>query len=417
MKRFIHILLIVLGCIATGFGGFFLAKKQMTAPVSEVATVATPFPVTSSATGSAADTGEDEDAATTLITFSASGDDLINSELYSQARERGKKGAYDFSFCYEKVASFFKDTDINWMNQETLVTDTIPPSTYPTFSSPGAVAQALYDINFRVFNISTNHTYDQGALGLAETAKFWKRMPEDTLVTGLVKKDKYDKIPIKTVDGVKFAFLSYTYGTNGISTPSDSKTRVIFLSETDIIKKQVKLARKKADVVVVSCHWGNEDRHEITDEQRSLAKKLTGWGADLIIGTHPHVVQDAEWVRSGDRKAFCAYSLGNFISGQVKADNIIGVTLSLSFEVTEDMLNETFTVKLKDPKLIPTVTDYRSGHRDIRVYWLKDYTRELADSHGILSDDSRFNYDYIFDVLKSNISKKFLELPKKKKKK
>ena len=170
-------------------------------------------------------------------------------------------------------------------------------------------------------------------------------------------------------------------------------------------------------MVVVSCHWGNEDRHEITDEQRSLAKKLTGWGADLIIGTHPHVVQDAEWVRSGNRKAFCAYSLGNFISGQVKADNIIGVTLSLSFEVTEDMLNETFTVKLKDPKLIPTVTDYRSGHRDIRVYWLKDYTRELADSHGILSDDSRFNYDYIFDVLKSNISKKFLELPKKKKKK
>ena len=131
-----------------------------------------------------------------------------------------------------------------------------------------------------------------------------------------MKKDSYKKISIKTIDDVKFAFLSYTYGTNGLSVSNDSKYRVIYLSQTDTIRKQVKLARKKADVVVVSCHWGNEDSHEVTESQRAMAKNLTKWGADLIIGTHPHVVQTAEWVKSKGRKAFCAYSLGNFISGQ-----------------------------------------------------------------------------------------------------
>ncbi|MEE3468017.1 MAG: CapA family protein [Eubacterium sp.] len=422
MKKFLCVLLLLLGCAATGFGGYWLAVHKLTAPTEDATVVSqvTPLPVTSGTSVSPAVSGgatEDDELEPdiTEITFAACGDNLINSQLYGQAKARADGGSYDFSFCYEKVAAFFKRTDMNWMNQETLVTDTLPPSTYPCFSSPGDVVRNLYDINFRIFNLSTNHTYDQKAEGLAESVEFWKSMPDDTVTSGVVKNNKYDKIAIKEVDGVKFAFLSYTYGTNGLTVPSDSKYRVIYLSETDVIKKQVKLARKKADVVVVSCHWGNEDRHEVTESQRALAKQLTGWGADLIIGTHPHVVQTAEWVKSKGRKAFCAYSLGNFISGQDKSDNLIGAVLSLTFEVKEDMLNDTFTVSIKKPKLLPTVTDYRPGHQDIRVYWLKHYTRKLADTHGVRSaGGGSFNYDYIFDVLKKNINKKYLKLPKKK---
>ena len=424
MKKFLTVVLILLGCVATGFGGYWLAGHKLTAPTEQAVVSAPPAPrvvPTGSAVAPAASGGavEDDDlpADITEITFSACGDNLINSQLYGQAKSRSTKGGYDFSFCYEQVADFFKNTDMNWMNQETLVTDTLPPSTYPRFSSPGDVVRSLYDINFRFFNLATNHTYDQGADGLAASADFWGSMPEDTISSGLVKDDKYDKIAIKEVDGIKFAFLSYTYGTNGLSVPEDSKYRVIYLNETSLIKKQVKLARKNADVVIVSCHWGNEDRHEVTESQRSLAKQLTGWGADLIIGTHPHVVQTAGWVKSKGRKAFCAYSLGNFISGQEKADNLIGVVLSLTFEVREDMLNDSFTVTIKDPTLIPTVTDYRSGHQDIRVYWLENYKRKMADTHGVRSvGGGNFNYDYIFDVLKNNVNNKYLKLPKKKKK-
>lgn len=415
MKKFLIVLLLILGCAGTGFGGYWLATRQMTAPAGDQTAqqnVYNPLAGREDAvSGSAADEVAPE---VTEITFSASGDNLLHSYLYNQAAARAKKGTYDFSYCYKRVADFFKETDLNWINQETLVTDTLEPSSYPMFSSPGQVVRDLYDINFRIFNISTNHTYDKRAEGLTETEKFWESMPDDTLCTGLVKEEEYNDIPIKEVDGVKFAFLSYTYGTNGLSHPDESDLHVILLSETDVIKKQMKKARKNADVVVVSCHWGNEDTHTISESQRSMARQLADWGADLIIGTHPHVVQDCEWIKTADgRKTFCAYSLGNFISGQDRADNLIGATLSLTFEVTEDLLNDTFTVKIKHPKLIPVITDYRSGHVDVRVYWLSDYSREMADTHGVRSRDSRFGYDYIFDMLQQTVTKRFLKLPQK----
>ena len=415
MKKFLTVMLILLGCAGAGFAGYFLASHKMKEPAVEQKTeVYSPLNNVSSVSGDAAELDSDYDISE--IRFAACGDNLIHSYIYKQAFERDGSGGYDFSYCYKRAAGLFKDRQMNWINQETLVTDTLEPSTYPKFSSPGQVIRDLYDINFRLFSVSNNHIYDQGAEGLAETDKFWKSMPEDVLVSGLVEKDKYDDIPIKTVDGIKFALLSYTYGTNGLDAPEEAEKRVITLSETDIIKKQMKKARKQADVVIVSCHWGIEDTHTITDDQREMARDLTSWGADLIIGTHPHVIQDAEWVEADGRRAFCAYSLGNFISGQDKADNLIGAVLTLKFEVKENILEDTFTVEIKKPKLVPVVTDYRESHVDLRVYPLKDYSREMADTHGIRTYDSKFSYDYIFDMLRSTVTKKFLKLPKQKKK-
>ncbi len=420
-------MLVLLGCAAMAYGGYLLAVHKMTenveppAPPVAADTPVVTGPAVSGPAVNPSPTTEDsnEDPDITDITFAACGDNLINSYLYNQAKARGKEGKYDFSFCYDKVKDFFMNTDLNWINQETLVTDTIKPSTFPRFSTPGDIARNLYDYNFRVFSLSNNHSYDQKEEGLTETVKFWKSMPEDVVTSGItgVKNDSYKKISIKTVNDVKFAFLSYTYGTNGLSVSDSSKYRVIYLNQTDTIKKQIKLARKKADVIIVSCHWGDEDRHYVTESQRSMAKNLTKWGADLIIGTHPHVVQTAEWVKSGDRKAFCVYSLGNFISGQSKADNLIGTVLSLTFRCEEDMLNDTRTVSIVEPKLIPTVTDYRGSYQDIRVYWLKDYKKKQADTHGVKNlGGSQFNYDYIFDVLKDNVKNKYLDLPKKRSK-
>ncbi|MCR4605677.1 MAG: CapA family protein [Eubacterium sp.] len=422
MKKFLIVLLLLLGCCGTGYIGYKLAMNRVTTPVTSYHSpneFDSPVHSNTSVSGSSVDSSddeEDEDEPEKEITFAACGDNLINSYLYSQARQRSKKGKYDFKYCYKSVADFFKKTDLNWINQETLVTDGIEPKSYPRFASPGDVARDLYKINFRVFNISTNHTYDQKAKGLSLTQKLWKSMPDDTLAVGLVKNSNYKDIPIKKVNGIKFAFLSYTYGTNGLPTPKGSKSRVIFLSETEIIKKQVKRAHREADVVIVSCHWGDEDRHEINSSQRQMAKDLTGWGADLIIGTHPHVVQDAEWVKNKGRKAFCAYSLGNFLSGQSKSDNLIGAVLSLKFAASHDKDGD-MKVEIKDPKLIPAVTEYRSGHQNIHVVWLKDYSKKSADTHGVRGAGGyKFDYDYIFDVLKDNINRKYLDLPKKKKK-
>ena len=152
------------------------------------------------------------------IRFSATGDNLIHSPIYNQAARRaGEDGKYSFDYCYEHIAPFYAEQDVNWINQETLCSDTLAPSTYPCFSTPGDCARALYRAGVRVFSLSNNHTYDKGASGIAATLQFWESMPEDVVTTGLWRgEEDYDRIPLQTVNGVTIAYLSYTEHTNGI---------------------------------------------------------------------------------------------------------------------------------------------------------------------------------------------------------
>ena len=250
------------------------------------------------------------------VRFSATGDNLIHSPIYKQAKRQatGTEG-YSFDYCYEHIAPFYAQQDVNWINQETLCTDELEPSTYPCFSTPGDCARALYRAGVRVFSLSNNHTYDKGASGIAATLRFWDSMPEDVVTTGLWKGESdYGHVPLQTVNGVTIAYLSYTEHTNGIPQNSSMQANVIYTSQTDVIEQQVKAARQLADFVVVGVHWGIENSHAIADPQRTLAQNLADWGADLIIGTHPHVLQNAQWLTAADgRQVFTAYSLGNFI--------------------------------------------------------------------------------------------------------
>ncbi len=342
------------------------------------------------------------------FTFTASGDNLIHQRLYEQAKARSTDGTYDFSYCYSKVADFYKEHDVNWFNQESLANNKLQASSYPTFSTPGQAVEALYDMNVRVFSIANNHTYDKGATGLDATVDFYENdMPDDICYSGLWNKDDLTYIPTYEYEGKTIAFLSYTYGTNGISTPSDSTRRVIYTEETDVIKAQVEKANQIADVVIVGCHWGTEDSHTIISDQTTLAQNLADWGADLIIGTHPHVVQDAAWITAADgRKVFCAYSLGNFISTQSKPDQVVGVVLDCTINIDADG-----TVTIQDPKLVPTVTVYGSNASNCHTVFLKDYTATEALKHGVRNKYSYFNYQWIVDMLSKYIDKEFLELP------
>ena len=201
------------------------------------------------------------------IRFSATGDNLIHAPIYKQAARRaGEDGTYSFDYCYEHIAPFYAEQDVNWINQETLCSDTLAPSTYPCFSTPGDCARALYRAGVRVFSLSNNHTYDKGASGIAATLQFWESMPEDVVTTGLWRgEEDYDRIPLQTVNGVTIAYLSYTEHTNGIRQNKNMTANVIYTSQTDVIERQVRLARQQADFVVVGVHWGVEDSHAIVD--------------------------------------------------------------------------------------------------------------------------------------------------------
>lgn len=348
------------------------------------------------------------------VRFSASGDNLIHEGLYNQARRRAQeqgRDGYDFTFAYENLRDFYAGYDVNWLNQETLVNDAFDPSGYPLFSTPTGITDALYDIGFRVFSTSNNHSYDKGAQGIESSMAHWASMPDDVVTAGFYPlteeaEAQSDGLSYQTVNGITIGYLSYTEYTNGIPTPSDAEHGVVYLDDTDTISAQMAEMRPNCDVLVVSCHWGVEGSHDVTEAQRQKAQWLADQGADLIIGTHPHVTQTAEWLTAADgRPVFVAYSLGNFISAQSSPDNMIGAILSVSFEKTIQPDGSSTTV-VKEPQLIPTVTQYENGYADIRVYLFRDYTDELGAAHGNFA----LSRDYIQQVLETSIDPTFLVL-------
>ena len=344
------------------------------------------------------------------IRFSATGDDLIHSPIYKQAQRRATgTEKYSFDYCYEHIAPFYAQQDVNWINQETLCNDELEPSSYPCFSTPGDCARALYRAGVRVFSLSNNHTYDKGAAGIAATLRFWESMPEDVVTTGLWRgTEDYGRIPLQTINGVTIAYLSYTEHTNGIPQSSAMPANIIYTSQTDVIEQQVRAARQQADFVVVGVHWGVENSHTIVDSQRTLAQNLANWGADLIIGTHPHVLQDAEWLTAEDgRKVFTAYSLGNFLSTQNQPDQLVGAILTVQLQKVTDPDGSAQCTVL-EPKLHPTVTHYDAGKSNVRTYLLADYTDALAKAHGVREAYPAFSLEAVRSIVQQNITGDFL---------
>lgn len=340
------------------------------------------------------------------VKFSATGDDLIHEGIYNQAWARGDGGHYNFTPAYENMREFYSGFDVNWLNQETLVTDDYEPSGYPMFATPGDITNALYDIGFRVFSLSNNHSYDKGAGGITSSMAHWAAMPDDVLAMGFYNLDTYDEYVYHTVNGVTIGYLSYTEMTNGLPTPSGSDYGVIYLDQRDVIAKQIADMRPNCDVLVISCHWGVEGSHTVTDAQRETAQWLADQGADLIIGTHPHVTQTAQWLTGANgNRAFVAYSLGNFINAQDMPDNMIGAILDVTFQKTTAS-DGTVTVEIQNPVLHPVITQYEPHYANIRVYLYKDYTDELGAAHGNFS----LSRDYIEQVLNSSIDAEFLTL-------
>ena len=340
------------------------------------------------------------------VRFSATGDNLIHDGIYLQARNRGEDGAYDFTEAYAPMREFYQQFDVNWLNQETLVNDAFAPSGYPMFSTPGDITDTLYDLGFRVFSVSNNHSYDKGAEGIASSRAHWAAMPDDVAVAGFYNLESYDDYVYQTVNGITFGYLSYTESTNGLPTPEGSEYGIIYLDDRETIAAQIAAMRPNCDVLVVSCHWGVEGSHETTEFQTQTAQWLADQGVDLIIGTHPHVTQTAEWLTGANgNTAFVAYSLGNFINAQSQPDNMIGAVLDITFQKTTAP-DGTVTVEMQNPKLHGVVTQYEAGYKNIRVYPYRDYTDELGAAHGNFT----LTRAQIEEVLRSSIGEEFLTL-------
>lgn len=251
------------------------------------------------------------------FTIVAAGDAMAHQAQITSTWDTECK-CYDFTNVFKYINPIFKNSDLAFVNYET--TNAGPPyKGYPKFSAPDTMAWFLKNAGFNFFVNANNHTNDLGLKGVIGTLNVFDRY--QIRHTGVFRDsaDRKKNYPyILHEKGFKFAILNYTYGTNGMPT---IKPTVVNTIDTNKMKSDLKMATDSTpDAVIVLMHWGTEYKREPGPDQKQTAAFLFRNGADVIIGSHPHVVQPIEFYNftyNGKPKTGLVFwSLGNFVSNQ-----------------------------------------------------------------------------------------------------
>ncbi|MBQ7410801.1 MAG: CapA family protein [Clostridia bacterium] len=296
------------------------------------------------------------------LTISAIGDIMCHN---TQFKDAYSNGTYDFSYVFSDIEPFIKDADISIGNLETTFAGNQKKyQGYPNFNTPEALAFDLSELGIDVITTSNNHSLDTGYSGLESTLNFLDEANISHVGTARSVEEQ-NSILIKEVKGLKIAFLSYTYGTNGIPIPSE-KEYCINLIDKDFILSQLENAKSQnPDLICVSMHWGNEYELVQNESQIDLTNFLFENGTDIIFGGHPHVLQPLECrtieLPDGSTKnGFVIYSLGNFMSGQTKENTRTSIILTLKLTKHGDTGKFTIDEVLYTPIYTYTSPNYKN---------------------------------------------------------
>lgn len=339
------------------------------------------------------------------VSLFAVGDTLIHDAVYydAETNEIGPDGypIYDFKPMFTEIAPLVQQHDLAFYNQETIIGGkNLGLSNYPRFNSPDEIGLNMLDIGFNIVNLATNHVMDKDLEGLRYSTKFWETQEKEKNIytTGsYTTQEKRDNIKIAEKNGITYAVLAYTYGTNGLPVPEGYEYMVnvwtVYGDENyeaykEQVKKDIQSVRDKVDVLIVSMHWGNEYVYEPSWYQEDAAKFLSEQGVDIIIGTHPHVIEPVEYVGN----TLVIYSLGNFVSAQEDEDTRVGMMVSL--DINKHVEGDTKTITINNIKADLTWT-YHQGYRKFKV--IPFYN---------LNDDLLYNYQNIYEKYKKIINPK-----------
>jgi len=315
---------------------------------------------------------KDSDSSVRTARVVANGDILIHDALYYTAKK--EDGSYDFNPFFEYVKPWIEGADLAIGDFEGTISDRSPLGGYPLFNAPVQIADTMKDVGYDVVDLAHNHILDTGLYGLKYTDKVFKERGLDTIGVHADKNRSEDKILIKEVNGIKIAILAYAYGYNGMDANLTMQERNNHLSDLDEekMKEEIERAEKEADVTVVMPQMGVEYKMEPTEEQKVLYHKMIEWGADVVFGGHPHVIEPAETVEKDGDKKFIIYSMGNFVSNQrMERMENKWPERGLLMDVTFEKANDKTTVKTV--KAHPTLVYSKLNGRNINGAPLYDY--------------------------------------------
>ncbi len=396
------LLLAVLGMTACGKREMAEENKAVSAPVLTQGPTGIPTPTitrvptgTPTPTITPAPTNTPTPTPEIKVTISMAGDILLHDRIENYSVQ--SDGSYDFDMIFANLSEKISEVDIALVNQEVILGGAeLGVSGYPAFNAPYEVGDSLVKAGFDVVLHATNHALDKGKKGFLNCLAFWEEAYPEIGVLGIHESaEDAEDIYITEQNGIRIAILNYTYGTNGIALPKNMPYAVDLLSEEKVLA-DIKRAEEEADFTIVCPHWGTEYRLTPDKSQRKWTELFLENGVDLVLGTHPHVIEPVEWVtdqKTGHRM-LVYYSIGNFVNwtsstGSGTTDRMVGGLAQVTLKKLADG-----TVYIAEYGVDAVVCHVEKKTNGITVYPLSEYSEELAEQNAIREQDKTFSFSY-----------------------
>lgn len=289
---------------------------------------------------------------TITITISVVGDLMCHSPQFEYAKVG--KDSFDFTPTYRNVKKYLESSNFTFGNLETVTAGRKNGgfTGYPLFNTPSEYLDALKSVGFDLLVTANNHSFDRSEKGVLLTIDELIKRNINYVGTYISQTDR-DSIRLYDINGIKIAVLAYSYGTNGNTIPK-GKDYLINLIDFNLIERDIKTARSKgAELVLVHYHFGDEYIREPVKSQKDAVNKAIEFGADIIIGGHPHVLQPADFFKAISGKldtGFVAYSMGNFISNQRDRFKDAGIIITIN--ILKDLNKD--KISINEVNFLPT---------------------------------------------------------------
>ena len=338
-------------------------------------------------------TVEKEDTLVTAV-INVVGDLMCHSTQINYAQVT--QDSFDFNGVFSEVKKYLTDADFTIGNFETVLAgEKRGYSGYPFFNAPDDFLYAIKDAGFDLLVNANNHAIDKGSKGVERTIKKMDELGINHTGAYLSRQDR-DSIRIFDINGIHLAVLAYSYSTNGISIPK-GKEFIINLIDYNLIEEDISRAKSKGvDVILVYFHFGEEYQRNPNRYQKDVINHTINAGADIIIGSHPHVVQPVDYFKTNNANldtGFVAYSLGNFISNQRWKYSDAGVIIKI--KVTKNILSD--SVYLSGVGYLPTWV-FKGKTNKAREYIILPATQSYDDSvYSYLSKSDKIRMNKAFE--------------------
>lgn len=327
------------------------------------------------------------------------GDILLHTPVEECALQ--EDGTYDFHALFSHTKNLIASSDLALVNQEVIIGgESLGISGYPAFNAPYAIGDALADTGFDVVCHATNHALDKGKNGLLNCLSFWQEKHPQIGILGIHDSAESARNLYYYQNGDStIAILNYTYGTNGIPLPQDMPYSVDLLEQEKVLA-DIRQAEANADFTIVCPHWGTEYRLTPDASQEKWTTLFLENGVDLVIGTHPHVIEPYEMLtdEATGHSMLVYYSLGNFVNwtsgtGEGVSNRMVGGMADITLWSDADQ-----KVSIKDYGIHALVCHVTSETDGVTVYPLSEYSEALASENEILNQAPDFSYSYCVDL-------------------